>query len=110
MARYAFPAFNTTARRRYVVLWDLHWHILDCLCLEPVADLSEAMGATLARLGDEGWQAEAKPEYGFVFVRREAERRLLMLTPRDPHSTRTQSFNPFRLDPLLMDFDVRLHP
>jgi hypothetical protein len=31
-----------------------------------------------------------------VFIRREAERRLLMLTPRDPYDTTSQSFNPFR--------------
>jgi hypothetical protein len=31
-----------------------------------------------------------------VFISREAERRLLMLTPRDPHSTAARSFNPFR--------------
>jgi hypothetical protein len=39
---------------------------------------------------------EGSAEYGFVFVRREAERRLLMLTPRDPYDTTSQSFNPFR--------------
>jgi hypothetical protein len=30
-----------------------------------------------------------------VFVRREAERRLLMLMPRDPYCATAQSFNPF---------------
>jgi hypothetical protein len=53
------------------------------------------MAATIDRLSGEGWQAEATPEYGFVFIRREAERRLLMLTPRDPQSTGAQSFSPF---------------
>jgi hypothetical protein len=54
------------------------------------------MAAVLDRLANDGWQAEATPEYGFVFIRREAERRLLMLTPRDPCETTAQSFNPFR--------------
>jgi hypothetical protein len=41
------------------------------------------------------WQAEATPEYGFVFIRRDTDRRSLMLTPRDPYSTTVQSFTPF---------------
>jgi hypothetical protein len=54
------------------------------------------MAATIERLAGEGWQAEATPEYGFVFIRREGERRLLTLTPRDPRDTSRQSFDPFR--------------
>lgn len=95
MGRYTFPAFTTATTPRYVVLWDLHWHVLDCQRLEPAADLSGAMAETIDRLAGEGWEAEATPEYGFVFVRREAERRLLMLTPRDPYNTEQQSFSPF---------------
>jgi hypothetical protein len=56
------------------------------------------MAATLDRLSAEGWQAEATPEYGFVFLRRGNERRLLMLTPRDPYSTTSQSFSPFHCE------------
>jgi hypothetical protein len=59
-------------------------------------DLSGAMAATIERLSAEGWPAEATLEYGFAFIGRGAERRLLMLTPRDPRSTDAQSFNPFR--------------
>jgi hypothetical protein len=47
-------------------------------------------------LAAEGWQIEADPRFGFAFIRRDGERRLLILTPRDPHDTRTQSFNPFK--------------
>jgi hypothetical protein len=96
MGRYTFPAFNTSTTPRYVVVWDLHWHVFDCRRLEPSADLSGAMAAAIERLEGEGWQAEGSAEYGFVFIRREPERRLLMLTPRDPYSTAPQSFDPFR--------------
>jgi hypothetical protein len=95
MARYQFPAFNTATTSRYVVVWDLHWHVLECQRLEPAADLSGAMATAIERLAGEGWEAEATPEYGFVFVRNGTDRRLLMLTPRDPHSTAPQSFSPF---------------
>jgi hypothetical protein len=99
MGRYAFPAFNTSPSPRYIVLWDLQWQMLACQRLEPAADLSGAMTATIEGLSAEGWQAEATPEYGFTFMRRDSERRLLMLTPRDPYSTTSQSFNPFRSSP-----------
>jgi hypothetical protein len=96
MARYTFPAFKKASTTRFVVLWDLHWHVLECQRLEPATDLSGAMAAAFDRLGAEGWQAEATPEYGFVFIRRGTDRLLLMLMPQDPNSTTPQSFNPHR--------------
>jgi hypothetical protein len=95
MGRYTFPAFRTSTTPRYVVVWDLHWHVLECQRLEHATDLSSAMAAAIERLQGEGWQAEGSVEYGFVFVCSETERRLLMLTPRDPYSTTQQSFSPF---------------
>jgi hypothetical protein len=96
MSRYTFPAFNTSTGPRYIVLWDLQWVLIDCRRLEPAADLSGAMAVAIERLEGEGWRPEGGVQYGFVFIRREAERRLLMLTPRDPHSAAQQSFSPFR--------------
>ena len=97
MGRYTYPAFNKAPTPRYVVLWDMHWHVLDCQRLEPATDLSVAMAATIARLAADGWQAEGSAQYGSVFVHRAGERRLLMLTERDPYSTTVQSFSPFRI-------------
>jgi len=96
MARYTFPAFNKAPTPRYVVVWDLQWQVIECQRLEPKADLSGAMTAAIERLEAQGWEAEGSAEYGFVFIRRGADRRLLMLTPRDPVNTAAQSFNPFR--------------
>jgi hypothetical protein len=96
MGRYRFPAFNTATTPRFVVVWDLHWQVLECRCLGPAADLSGAMAATIDRLAGDGWETEATSEYGFVFVRRDAERRLIMMTPRDPRNSALQSFSPFR--------------
>jgi len=74
----------------------MHWQVIECQRLGPAADLSGAMAATIERPSGEGWQAEATPEYGFVFIRRETERRVLALKPRDPYDTTAQSFSPFR--------------
>jgi hypothetical protein len=96
MGRYTFPAYNKSRTPSYVVVWDLQWHVLECQRLEPAADLSGAMEATIERFEGEGWQAEGSAEYGFVFIRRGKERRLLTLTPRDPYDVTPQSFSPFR--------------
>jgi hypothetical protein len=95
MSRYTFPAFAKSPTPRYIVLWDLQWHVLECERLEPAANLSGEMAATIERLKGEGWQAEGSAKYGFVFIRRETERRLLMLTERNPYDTTPQSFSPF---------------
>jgi hypothetical protein len=98
MSRYTYPAFDNAPTPRYLVLWDLHWHVLDCQRLEPAADLRVATAAAIERLEGDGWQLEGSTEYGFVFIRRGADRRLWMLTPRDPYETMPQSFSPFGSD------------
>jgi hypothetical protein len=95
MARYRFTAYKNDNEPRYVVVLGLQRQIIEVQRLEPTTDLSGAMAATIDRLVGEGWQAEGSAEYGFVFIRRETERRLLMLTPQDPNSTTPQSFSPF---------------
>jgi hypothetical protein len=98
MSRYTYPAFDNAPTPRYLVLWDLHWQVLDCQRLEPAADLRVATAAAIERLEGDGWQLEGSTEYGFVFIRRGADRRLWMLTPRDPYETMPQSFSPFGSD------------
>jgi hypothetical protein len=93
MARYRFTAYQNDHQPRYVVVWGLQWQILECLRPEPAADLSGAMAEAIARLEGDGWQTEGEAEYGFVFIRRQNERRLLMLTPRNPHDTTPQHFS-----------------
>jgi len=96
MGRYTFPAFNKATTPRYVVIWDLQWQMIECQRLEAAADLSGAMLSALDRLTADGWQAEGEAGFGFVFIRREAERRLLTLSPRDPYSAAPKSFTPFQ--------------
>jgi hypothetical protein len=95
MGRYAYRVFAKSATARYCVLFNLQWQIIECQRLEPASDLRDAMMAALARLAADGWQAEGGHEFGFAFIRRGAERRLLILTERNPHDTRAQAFSPF---------------
>ena len=97
MGRYRHKIYETaTTPPRWVAVFGLQWQILESQRLEPAADLSGAMAAAIERLSAEGWQIEAEPRFGFAFIRRAGERRLLMITPRDPYDTGSQSFSPFR--------------
>ena len=96
MARYRFIAYGKATTPRYLVVWDLAWELIDCRSLPPASDLGAAMTAAIARLAGDGWEPEGETDYGFVFIRRGRERRLLMLTPRDPNNQTSQSFDPFR--------------
>ena len=84
MGRYTFPAFTNSPTPRYMVIWDLQWQVIECQRVESAADLSGALATLLERLVGEGWLSEGSSEYGFIFIRRGTERRLAMLTPRDP--------------------------
>ena len=96
MGRYLQKVYAKAATPRWIVVFSLRWRPIESQRLEPGADLAGAMAAAIERLAGEGWQIEAEPRFGFAFMQRYGERRLLMLTPRDPHLKRLQSFNPFR--------------
>jgi hypothetical protein len=96
MARYHHNVYASTNTPRYVVLFDLQWQIIECQRLEPSIDLRRVMTTTVDRLINEGWRSENTPEFGFVFLSRDATRRLLILTERDPYETTLQSFSPFK--------------
>jgi hypothetical protein len=96
MDRYPQRVYAKTATPRWIAVFGLQWRHIESQRLEPGADLAGAMAAAIERLALEGWQIEAEPRFGFAFIQRYGERRLLMLTPRDPRDKRPQWFNPFR--------------
>jgi hypothetical protein len=81
---------------RWVAVFGLQWQVIESHRLEPAADLYGAVSAAFERLVTEGWEVEATPKFGFSFIRRDGERRLLILMPKDPHDDRPQSFSPFK--------------
>jgi hypothetical protein len=95
VGRYRHKVFEAAKTPRYCVVFNLQWRVLASERFEPGADLSAAMTSAIERLTSEGWQAESSHEFGFVFLRRDGERRLLILTERDPYDARPQSFSPF---------------
>jgi hypothetical protein len=97
MGRYRHMIYAKDTAPRWVAVFGLQWQVIEAYRLEPATDLYGAMTAVIARLAADGWQAEAEPRFESAFIPREGERRLLMLTPRDPYGTRPLSFNPFRV-------------
>jgi hypothetical protein len=96
MPRHRSNPYAPGRHARFLVLWDLQWCVLECWRLDVGIDLRQSLGEAIASLQQAGWQAEGGAEFGFVFLRRGAERRLLMLTTRDPAEHGAQSFSPFR--------------
>jgi hypothetical protein len=96
MGRYRHKVYEKSTTARWVAVFGLQWQVIESYRLEPGADLFGAMTTTIERLTAEGWRAESEPRFGFVFIRKESDRRLLMLTPRDPFDTRPQAFSPFQ--------------
>jgi hypothetical protein len=93
---HAFRGYETSKLRRYIAIWDLQWKVIDSHQIEAGADLRAAFTAAIERARAQGWAPEAEAPFGFVFIRNDSERRLMALTPRDPHDNRPQTFNPFR--------------
>jgi hypothetical protein len=96
MGRYKFIAYQKASTPRYIVVYGLQWQIIDSHRIEPHTDLFTAMTSAMQQLAMQGWEAESDAPYGFVFIRRLGERRLLTLTPRNPYDMSAQSFDPFK--------------
>jgi hypothetical protein len=89
------PFTRPSTCQHYIVMWDLHWRVIDCRRLARGSGLSEALKETIERLELDGWRAEGRAEFGFTFVTRPGERRLVMITGRDPFDAAIQTFSPF---------------
>jgi hypothetical protein len=96
MGRYRHKVYEKSTTPRWVAVFGLQWQVIESYRLEPGADLFGAITTTIERLSLESWQAESEPRFGFVFITKESDLRLLMLTPRDPFDSRPQSFSPFQ--------------
>lgn len=92
---HPYRGYEKSKDPRYIVQWDLQWKIIESGQPEANVDLRAEMAAAIARATAEGRQAESDASFGFVFIRRNGERRLMALTPGDSHDTRPQSFSPF---------------
>ena len=96
MGRYRHQVYAKATTPRWVTVFGLQWQVIESQRFEPASDLSGAMASAIERLAVDGWQIESEPRFGFAFIRRNGERRLLILTPKDPHDHAPQSFSPFK--------------
>ena len=73
-----------TRRPHWLTVSDLHRNLFKCVGLPVGADLRAALQETLTQCAVEGWLPENDGAYGFAFIARGSERRLVNLTPVDP--------------------------
>jgi hypothetical protein len=95
MRRTRHDVFARADTPRFVVIWDLHWRVIEVQRLETASDLYGALVGAVERLKRDGWEIEGAIDHGFAFANRDGERRLLVLTERDPADTERQTFSPF---------------
>jgi hypothetical protein len=95
MARTRRNVFAASGEQHYIVIWDLQWRVIDCLRPRPGTDLRAALADAIVRLERDGWIQQNPADFGFAFVTRSNERRLVTITVRDPLDRSTQSFSPF---------------
>ena len=74
-------------RPHWLTVSDLHRSLISSAAIPAGTDLRAAMHAALALCVSEGWQPESDGAYGFAFIARGSERRLLNLTQADPAGT-----------------------
>jgi hypothetical protein len=75
---------SATQRLHWLTVCDLHRNLISCEALESGADLRVVLKRAVADLENEGWRAENDGSFGFVFIARGSDRRLLNLTPAHP--------------------------
>jgi hypothetical protein len=95
MGRVRRHVFASSSAQHYIVVWDLQWQIIAVARPRRGDDLRAALTAALLRLERDGWAQESTGDFGFAFVSRADERRLVMITARDPFASAAQSFSPF---------------
>jgi hypothetical protein len=96
MRRTRHDVFAKASTTRYVVLWDMHRTVIECQRIAAGADLRACVTAAIEQYRVHGWQPEGPTDFGFVFLSRGNDRRLLALTERNPQDEAHHSFNPHR--------------
>ena len=84
MARHRCDPLADTRQPHWLAVSDLHRNLITCKALPAGVDLREVLQMALDQCAAEGWQAENDGAYGFAFVSRGSERRLVNLIPADP--------------------------
>ena len=84
MRRNRCDPLADTRRRHWLIVSGPHRQLIDIKPVPIGANLREAMRAALASMAAEGWRADSDGVYGFTFISRGAERRLVNLTPANP--------------------------
>jgi hypothetical protein len=84
MARRRFDPLADTRRPHWLTVSDAHLKLIASDSLPAGADLRGVLRAALTQYAAQGWQAESDGAYGFTFIAKGSDRRLVNITPADP--------------------------
>jgi len=84
MRRHRCDPLADTGRPHWLTVSDMHRTLIGCEALPAGTDLREILRDALVQYAAEGWQAENDGAYGFAFIGRGSERRLVNIIPVDP--------------------------
>ena len=84
MSRRLCDPLTDTRRPHWLTVSDLHRDLITCQALAAGVDLREVLREALTQCAAEGWEAENDGAYGFAFIARGSERRLINLAPANP--------------------------
>lgn len=82
--RNPYNPLAPSPKPRWLIVWDMQFHLLDSTELAPYTDLAVVMAQTAQQWQQEGWTVESDARYGSFFCHRAGVRRLIAISAADP--------------------------
>jgi hypothetical protein len=93
--RTAYDPLEFTTAPRWYVVRTMHGAVVESRELPEGADLKRLFVASILEWMDAGWQlGEFASRSGTFFCNRHAERRMVSISPTDPHNERGSMYGP----------------
>jgi hypothetical protein len=85
--RDPYNPLSKSPKPRWLIVWDMQFHVLDSTELAPYTDLAAVMHETAQRRQQEGWCIESDARFGSFFCHRAGVRLLIAVSAADPATT-----------------------
>jgi hypothetical protein len=82
--RDPYNPLSKSPKPRWLIVWDMQFHVLDSTELAPYTDLAAVMHETAQRRQQEGWCIESDARFGSFFCHRDGVRILIAISAADP--------------------------
>ena len=82
--REAHNPLAASAKPRWLIVWDMHFNLLDSTELAPHTDLVAVMERVAQQRREAGWCVESDAKFGSFFCHRDGIRLLIAISAADP--------------------------